>query len=198
MDTLAPLQGIVVRQLKEWGEVLTGLEHRNKYVVSDPAGTELLFAGEAGGSALERLFLRNWRSFQIDVRSRDGRRALEIRRPLQWYFHRLEVRNPDERLLGVVQREFAWFRRLYRVTDAQGRTMYKLFGPLRHPWTFEIRSGERPAGRIVKKWGGLGKEALTSADTFGVTFPADCTPDLKAVLLGAVFLIDFVHFEHSQ
>ena len=198
MDALASLSSIVVRQKKEWGEILSGLEHRNKYVVSDPAGGDVLLAGEAGGSTLERVFLKNLRAFQIDVFSPDGRRALEMRRPFRWYFHRLEIRSPSERILGTVQREFAWFRRLYHVTDSEGRTVYQLFGPVRHPWTFEIRQGDRVVGRIVKKWVGVGKETFTDADTFGVTFPADCTPALKAVLLGAVFLIDFVHFENSQ
>lgn len=198
MDSLAPLRGLIVRQKKEWGEILSGFEHRNKYVVSDPAGGDVFMAGEAGGSVLERVVLRDRRSFQIDVVSIDGRRALDLRRPFRWYFHRLEVRDAGARLVGTVQREFAWFRRLYRVVDSQGRTVYRLFGPIRHPWTFEVRSGDRVVGRIVKKWTGLGKEALTDADTFGVTFPDACTPELKAVLLGAVFLIDFVHFENSQ
>lgn len=36
------------------------------------------------------------------------------------------------------------------------------------------------------------------ADNFGVTFPPDATPELKAVLLGAVFLIDFMFFEDNE
>jgi len=40
------------------------------------------------------------------------------------------------------------------------------------------------------------KEGFTDADSFGVTFPADWDVELKALLLGAVFLIDFVHFEN--
>ena len=35
------------------------------------------------------------------------------------------------------------------------------------------------------------------ADNFGVTFPADLDVTRKSLLLGAVFLIDFVHFERS-
>ena len=81
---------------------------------------------------------------------------------------------------------------------AQERTDYLLYGPLLRPWTFEIRAGARTVGRIVKKWGGIAKEAFTDADTFGITFPANCPSGTKAVLLGAVFLIDFVHFENKN
>ena len=82
--------------------------------------------------------------------------------------------------------------------DATGRETYQLYGPLLHPWTFEIRQGDKVVGRIVKKWTGIGKEALTDADTFGLTFPPGCTVTQKAVLLGAVLLLDFVHFENSN
>lgn len=50
-------------------------------------------------------------------------------------------------------------------------------------------------GKITKKWSGLTLEAFTDADKSGVTFPAELDPLLEAVFLGAVFLIDFVHFE---
>jgi len=73
-----------------------------------------------------------------------------------------------------------------------------LFGPILHPWTFEIREGEEVFGKITKKWSGLLKEGFTDADNFGVTFPADWPNEIKAILLGAVFLIDFVHFEDKN
>ncbi len=41
------------------------------------------------------------------------------------------------------------------------------------------------------------KEGFTDADNFGVMFPADWDIKLKALFLGAVFLIDFVHFENK-
>jgi hypothetical protein len=44
------------------------------------------------------------------------------------------------------------------------------------------------------------KEAFTDADNFGVgvSFPLDLDVKVKATLLGAVFLIDFMFFEKSQ
>ena len=41
------------------------------------------------------------------------------------------------------------------------------------------------------------KEGVTDADNFGVMFPADWDVESKALFLGAVFLIDFVHFENK-
>jgi len=42
------------------------------------------------------------------------------------------------------------------------------------------------------------KEAFTDADNFGITFPLDLDVKVKAVLVGAVFLIDFMFFEQAQ
>jgi uncharacterized protein YxjI len=198
MNVLANAASLVVQQKKQWGEILTGFEQRNKYLVSDPAHGELLAAVEDGGSILTRQFLRNMRPFEMSIVGLDGTPALHLHRPFAWYFHTLEIRDARLKLLGRVRREFSWLRRVYTVQDGSGREAYRLYGPAFHPWTFEIRSGDRTVGRIVKKWSGAAKEAFTKADNFGVTFPTDCSADVKAVLLGAVFLIDFVHFEHSE
>lgn len=44
-------------------------------------------------------------------------------------------------------------------------------------------------GKISKQWSGLAREIFTDADFFGITFPLDLDVRMKAVLLGATFLI---------
>lgn len=53
----------------------------------------------------------------------------------------------------------------------------------------KTRDESRSVGRISKQWGGLLREALTDADDFGLQFPLDLDVKVKAVLLGATFLI---------
>ncbi|KAI8484103.1 Phospholipid scramblase 3 [Branchiostoma belcheri] len=50
-------------------------------------------------------------------------------------------------------------------------------------------------GKISKQWSGLLKEAFTDADNLGIQFPMDLDVKVKATLLGALFLIDFMFFE---
>jgi hypothetical protein len=83
------------------------------------------------------------------------------------------------------------------VFDRSGVEVYQLFGPILHPWTFQIRKDGVECGKISKKWSGLMKESMTDADNFGVLFPGDGDVESKALFLGAVFLIDFVHFENK-
>ena len=49
-----------------------------------------------------------------------------------------------------------------------------------------------------KQWSGLLREAFTDSDIFGISFPMDLDVRMKAVLLAACFLIDFMYFEKTQ
>ena len=53
-------------------------------------------------------------------------------------------------------------------------------------------------GAVTKKWSGCFREGFTDADVFSVTFPKDLDVKMKAILLGATFLIDFMEFEQAQ
>jgi len=197
MRRLQSVSGLAVSQQKEWGEILTGFEGINKYVVSDEHGTDLFYALEERGSVLARLFLKAYRPFAIDVLSRDGENLLRIERPFRFYFHTAQVFDGSGKLLGTLQRHFSVLRRVYSVLSADGVKLFDLFAPLLHPWTFSILEGGRQRGMIQKKWTGLAKETFTDADNFGVTFPSDWPVEQKTLALGAVFLIDFVHFENK-
>lgn len=196
MEYLASINALIVRQRKEWGEILTGFEQKNKYVVMDSSGKELYAAVEEGGSLLLRWFLKALRPFEINVYTFDSRPVLKLKRPFRFYFHELDIMDPRGRKLGSIQRRFSLLRRIYSVMDTTGREMFQLFGPILHPWTFEIRKNDNEYGKITKKWSGLLREGFTDADNFGVTFPASWDVSVKCLFLGAVFLIDFVHFEN--
>lgn len=194
MDLLRDITTLAVRQQTEWVEVLANFETQNRYVVCDAEGQELLYAAEHSG-VVGRMFLQSSRPFTIDVLDAQGMRLLRLKRPWRLYFHQVTVLDGDEQPLGSVVRRFSLARRIYSVLDADGAELVRLFGPVLHPWTFRILEDGREVGSIRKRWSGLGKEAFTDADNFGVEMPAEMAPSTKALLLGAVFLIDYVHFE---
>ena len=201
---LAELKGVntlIIRQKKEWGEILTGFETKNRYEVFDHLNNPLIEALEEGDSALAtitRMFLKALRPFTIHLFSPQGAGLFKLIRPFRFYFHELDVCQPNGMLLGKIKRRFDFLRRIYSVMDRNGHEIYQLFGPLLHPWTFQIQKGGQELGKITKKWSGLVKESFTDADNFGITFPKGIDLSQKAVLLGAVFLIDFVHFENTN
>ena len=197
MEKLCYVNELVVSQKKEWGEILSGFETKNRYVVLDSTGKELYMAVEEGGNMMMRMFLKALRPFELRVSSYDGKLGLRVKRPFRFYFHKLEVFDFKGQLLGTIKRQFDIMRRVYSVIDNSGNEVFQLFGPIFHPWTFEIRKGGVTQGKIVKKWSGLVKESFTDADNFGIVFPQGCNVSQKSLLLGAVFLIDFVHFENK-
>jgi hypothetical protein len=197
MDRLASTSGLVIRQQKEWGEILTGFETKNRYIVSDEAGSNLYVAAEDAGSPIIRWFLKALRPFMIAVLTEAGQEVLRVVRPFRFYFHRAEITGSQGQPLGVIERRFSLLRRVYSVQDRSGTEIFQLFGPILHPWTFQILKDGVECGKITKKWSGLMKEGMTDADNFGVQYPVDWDVPWKALFLGAVFLIDFVHFENK-
>ncbi len=103
--------------------------------------------------------------------------------------------NTSGRLLGWLRREFSLLQRIYSVTTPSGNKDYSLSGRLLRPWTFEIRKRGQTVGVIQKMCSGGFTEAFTDVDTFSLEFDLSMSGDEKAFFLGAVFLIDFVHFE---
>lgn len=51
------------------------------------------------------------------------------------------------------------------------------------------KDGSTKVGKISKQWSGFVREAFTDSDMFGINFPIDLDVKMKAVLLGACFLI---------
>jgi len=197
METLQALEGLKIVQKKEWGEIITGFETKNKYSIMTPQGQEVYIAAEVRGSFLARQWLRNWRPFTIHIMKPDGSHVFRLEAPFRWLFRVITVFDSSGKRLGLVVRRWAFLRRIYTVQDVAGQEIFRLFGPIFHPWTFRIQVQGREVGKIVKRWSGL-KELYSDADNFEVSFPKESQAEQKAVLLGAVFLIDFMHFESKQ
>lgn len=189
-----------IRQEKEWAEIWTGWETRNRYRVEDPTGRVALHAAETGGGAgalLARSFLQAWRPFTIEVRDGAGSPVLSVRRPFRLFLPRAEVLGSDGRLLGAVQGRLSLRGRCYALEDAGGREVGRILGPWLRPWTFRIFSGDREVGVIRKRWSGLFREAASDADDFELELGPALQGPLRSVALGATFLIDFAHFESN-
>jgi len=192
--------GLAIHQIKQKLEIFTGFECKNKYRVLDAGGSELFVAlerGEGVGSALIRQFLKNARPFTMQILTPEGDLVLTVKRPFRFWFQKVDVFDARDRQLGSVEMRFSILKKLYTVTLGNGDSC-GLIGPLFRPWTFHIDRPGDAQGLIQKKWSGALTELFTDADNFGVTFPVTADTRLKAVLLGAVFLIDQVHFENRN
>ena len=192
---------LLVKQVKEWGEILTGFETRNRFRIFDEDGQALAYAAEEGGG-LGVMILRNvlgrCRACKIHIYTPDGQQVGYGDKPFRFYFHRMEAYE-GERKIGAIQRRFSFLHRKFTVEDAQGKAVLDIVSPRFRIWTFKLFLDGEEVGRISKKWSGLLKEAFTDADNFGVEFNHPKLPmDVKKLLLVAVFLVDFVCFEKNK
>ena len=103
------LNGLVISQKKEWGEIVTGFETKNKYAIFDTAGNELYIAIEEDGSTLMRWFLKSLRPFEISIRTYDNHLVLKVVRPFRFYFHQLNIFNPQGELIGQYKGSFLYY-----------------------------------------------------------------------------------------
>jgi uncharacterized protein YxjI len=198
MQRLMEERGLVIQQRTEWGEIFSGFETSNWYNVNDLDGNELFYAAEEGGNFLTRQFLKSLRPFTVRVYDNTRQLLVEVQRPFRFIFQEATVFNGEGVPLGMVRKQWSFLRRRYTVTDTSGMEVCQLFGPLLHPWTFRILQNGMEVGAIRKQWSGIGKEMFTDTDNFGIEFPDDAGPELRSLLLGAVFLIDFCHFEENH
>ncbi len=175
------------------------LEKENTYIVSDDLGRELFFAQEEHEHGFFlKSFMNASRPFTISVLPNGIKQGIRVTRPFRFYFHEAEVALLDGKVIGSVKKKFSFFKRIYSVMNNKGQERFQIIDPVFKPWTFNIMQGKRKIGVIKKNWSGLAREALTQADNFTLEFPKKLHPGYKLLLLGVVFLIDFVHFEKSM
>lgn len=108
----------------------------------------------------------------------------------------MEVFAPPGQLVGKVEQEWSIFCPTFAIKNASGDTVLRIEGPLCTfsmcgDVEFKVTScdGSHEVGKISKQWSGLVREMFTDTDYFGITFPMDLDVRMKAVMLGACFLI---------
>jgi hypothetical protein len=111
------------------------------------------------------------------------------------------ARDGEERVLGTIYESCSVGGAEFRVEDANGNLVYGISGPCCPcdgpccEIAFPIMQGEQEVGVLTKEKGSFMSQMFTDADSFNLQFPQGCTTEAKALLLGAVFLIDFMFFE---
>ena len=190
---------ILIKQVVDAWEIVLPIESRNRYELFDESGNKIFYAYELPGlfwwSWLVRALLVYLRPFTIRVVDQENNLLIEVQRPFRFYFHCVTVYGDGRRRLGYVERRFNLIHKLYRVSKPDGSLLCELKGPFWRPWTFDIVQDGKRYGAVRKSWSGALKEIFTDADMFGLQFPDGASQDEKSLLLAAVFLIDFVHFE---
>ncbi len=192
---------VFIRQVKEWGEILTGFETSNKYELLGAKGEKIGHLAEEGSGVfhfLKKQFLRSHRPMTIRVWDNSGQTFLNLRRPFFWFFSDLFIENGEGKKVGQVRRRFGILFKKYDLVDPRGHVFGRIKAPLWNIWTFPIldKRGEE-VGVVSKKWGGILKEVFTDSDKFGIRFP-NWQGDQRLIALACAISIDLDFFEDNN
>lgn len=170
----------------------------SNYDVLDPAtGRQVLACREEGLGLLTKLFrftdYKRMTPFDLQIRDADGQLLLRVSRGISLLLSRVTVSDGVGATLGTFEQKLFSIGGAFDVKDASGQVTCTLQGKWTG-WDFRFERAGTPIARVTKKWAGLGKELLTSADNYVLeiapSVPAE--DSARALILAAVFCIDLV------
>ncbi|KAH8346001.1 hypothetical protein KR067_013402 [Drosophila pandora] len=209
LEYLTTIDQLLVKQKVELLEAFTGFETNNKFSIKNALGQKVYYAVE-DNDCCTRNCCGPARPFDMKVFDNFQNEVIHMHRPLACSsclfpccLQSIEVSAPPGNVIGTIEQEWSICSPSFRILNHIGDTVLRIEGPF---CTFSLcgdvefnvvsLTGEK-VGKISKQWSGLAREIFTDADFFGISFPLDLDVRMKAVLLGATFLIDAMFFEKS-
>uniref|UniRef100_A0A8C9DFV5 Phospholipid scramblase n=1 Tax=Prolemur simus TaxID=1328070 RepID=A0A8C9DFV5_PROSS len=182
----------------------------NKYEIKNSLGQRIYFAVEES-ICFNRTFCSTLRSCTLRITDNSGREVITVNRPLRcnscWcpcYLQELEIQAPPGTIVGYVAQKWDPFLPKFTIQNANKEDILKIVGPCATcgcfgDVDFEVKTinEKLTIGKISKYWSGFVNDVFTNADNFGIHVPADLDVTVKAAMIGACFLFDFMFFEHS-
>lgn len=210
LEYLTQIDQLLVHQKVEVLEMITDWEMNNVYIVKNSMGQQVFVANEENNI----FTLHMWgpaRPFTINLYDNMRQQVLTLTRPLRCNMccfpcclQQLEVQSPPGNPIGYVVQNWHPVLPKFTILNEMREPQLKIRGPCcdcrcMSDVVFEVTSLDESAvvGQISKQWGGFLQEGFTDADNFGISFPMDLDVKMKAVMVGACFLIDFMFFEHK-
>ncbi|XP_055703240.1 phospholipid scramblase 2 [Phlebotomus papatasi] len=209
LEYLTQIDQLLVHQKVELLEAFTGFETNNKFTIKNSMGQKVYWAAE-DVDCCTRNCCGPMRPFDMKILDIYKNQVMHLYRPLRCQsccfpccLQTMEVSAPPGNVIGTIEQEWSIFTPQFSLKDQSGETVLRIEGPF---CTFSIcgdvefkvltRDGQQ-VGKVSKQWSGLAREMFTDADHFGINFPMDLDVRMKAVLIGACFLIDVMFFEKS-
>jgi len=209
LEYLAMLDQVLIQQKVELLEAFSGFETNNKYSIKNTMGQKIFSAKETSNCCSRQCF-GALRSFEMKLKDNSENEVIHLSRPLACNsccfpccLQEMEVFSPPGNFIGSVNQQWSLCSPKFVVKDGAGETVLLIEGPfctfsMCGDVKFKVLSLDgQKVGKISKQWTGFVREAFTDADMFGINFPMDLDAKIKAVLIGACLLIDFMFFEKS-
>ncbi|XP_030648752.1 phospholipid scramblase 1 [Chanos chanos] len=207
LEYLTQIDQVLIHQKIELLEAFIGFETSNRYEVKNSLGQIVFNATEQSDCCVRNCCGPN-RRFELTIRDLLDQEVIHLIKPFRCtscccpcFQQEMEVQAPQGNTLGYVIQDWHPFLPKFSILGPSKEPLLRIMGPVCtiaccSDVSFQILGkDEQQIGSITKQWSGCLKEALLDTDNFGVQFPLDLDVKMKAVLVGACFLIDFMFFE---
>ena len=180
------------------------LKLSNTYDILDPETEEQIgVAQEKPGTLVHLLrFFVNKQLLPTKVFVYEGsdsedhsRLLFSIQRGVTFLRSKLDICDEQGRVVGWLQSKVFSFGGAFSVFDASGNLVANVKGDWKG-WNFRfLDQADNEIGAISKKWGGLGKELFTSADSYVISLNSEPSAAKAILLLAAGLAVDTVYKE---
>ncbi|MFP6581718.1 MAG: phospholipid scramblase-related protein [Candidatus Hydrogenedentota bacterium] len=166
-------------------------------ILCPDTGEEIIHCREDNLGAFTKLLrftdYKRYTPFEIELRTPEGEILFTVRRGISVFLSKVDVIDADGQRIGGFKQKLLSIGGAFKVLDADDNEVCALKGTWTG-WDFRFLAGENELAHVTKKWAGLGKEMLSSADNYVLTIsesvPAG-SPGRK-LILAAVMCIDMV------
>lgn len=132
--------------------------------------------------------------FNVEITTPDGRPAIRVKRGVSFLLSKVQVMDENERPVGGFKQKFFSIGGKFDVLDATETPVCTLKGKWTG-WDFQFIDNQgKTLARVTKKWSGLGRELLTSADNYVLQIEESVPKNSPArmLIMAAVMCIDMV------
>ncbi|ELT89117.1 hypothetical protein CAPTEDRAFT_223171 [Capitella teleta] len=219
LEYLTLIDQLLVKQQIELAEVLLGWECNNRYAITNSVGQQVYFCSEESDVCMRQM-CKNNRPFTFHVTDNTGQEVIRLNREFKccamgccWCAgmdccaHEVTVEAPVGTVVGYATHRKSGWHPYITLYNADHEQVAHVDGPCcvcNCPCCgdidFKVTSKDRSTeiGNISKHWSGAFQEVFTAAQNFQISFPMDMDVRIKAVMMGALFLVDFLYFEKQN
>ncbi|MDP7398197.1 MAG: phospholipid scramblase-related protein [Lentisphaeria bacterium] len=170
----------------------------NNYDIHDPdTGAVIMECREERLGTLTKILrftkYKRMTPFDIQVRTPEGGQIVRVTRGISLFLSKVQVLDESDRVIGMFKQRFFSIGGAFTVLDASETPVCQLKGKWTG-WDFKFMAGEIELAHVTKKWAGIGKELLTSADNYVLQISDSVSADnmVRHLILAAVMCIDMV------
>lgn len=135
--------------------------------------------------------------FTIGLYDAQGNKVVTLRKPFRWWMAEVFVHDKDDNVIGRYKQKFKFLKPTFYLYENE-QEFAKIEGNFT-AWNFNITSPEgHDYGQIDKKFAGIAKEFLTTADNYVVRLDHDSLNENQQKILSSVScVIDLIFKEYN-